>query len=152
MEDRRPPMSARTGYRLVKLGELLLGLGEHTLAPLGIKTKHVHVMETLLAYDGLSQQDVSRLLGIDPNVLVGVLDELEDHGYAERRRNPEDRRRHIIHVTPAGQAAVDESRNLLSAAEDAFFAGLTTEELTVLRDASDRLLATHRTGWVAETC
>jgi DNA-binding MarR family transcriptional regulator len=143
-------MGSRTGYRLVKVGELLLALAEHELGRLGLKAKHVHVMETLLAYDGLSQQDVSRMLGIDPNVLVGVIDELEDRGFAERRRNPEDRRRHLVHVTDAGREAVEASRNLLSEAEDTFFAVLTDDECAVLRTASDKLLSAHRPGWVPD--
>ncbi|HSA52940.1 MAG TPA: MarR family transcriptional regulator [Yinghuangia sp.] len=149
--DRRPPMGSRTGYRLVKVGELLLSLAEETLGRLGLKAKHVHVMETLLAYDGLSQQDVSRTLGIDPNVLVGVIDELEDRGFAERRRNPEDRRRHLVHVTDAGREAVEASRRLLGEAEDAFFGVLADEETAVLRTASDKLLTAHRPGWVPDT-
>ncbi|WP_436773664.1 MarR family winged helix-turn-helix transcriptional regulator [Yinghuangia sp. YIM S09857] len=149
--ERRPPMGTRTGYRLVKVGELLVGLAEEALAPLGVRSKHVHVIETLLAYDGLSQQDVSRLLGIDPNVLVGVIDELEAHGFAERRRNPDDRRRHLIHVTPAGRKTVDRSRTLLTEAEDAFFASLSQDEVAVLGTATDKLLAAHRPGWSAET-
>jgi DNA-binding MarR family transcriptional regulator len=145
-------MSHRTGYRLVKVGELLLGLAEETLAPLGLKPKHIHVLETLLTYDGLSQQDVSRLLGIDPNVLVGVIDELESRGFAERHRNPEDRRRHLIYVTDDGRAAAAKSAKLLGDAEDAFFAVLDEGETAVMRAASDKLLAAHRKGWVADDC
>ncbi|MGA4545874.1 MarR family winged helix-turn-helix transcriptional regulator [Uniformispora flossi] len=150
--QRRPPMSNRTGYRLVKLGEMLLTLAEDALAPLGVKAKHIHVMETLLAYDGLSQQDVSRMLGIDPNVLVGLIDDLEARGFAERRRNPEDRRRHLVHVTDAGRAAVEQSRTLLGAAEDGFFAVLDEDQRDVLRDASERLLAAHRPDWAETDC
>ncbi|WP_424639348.1 hypothetical protein [Embleya sp. AB8] len=60
----------------------------------------MHVLESLLAYDSLSQQDVSRVFGIDPNVLVGLLDDLEALGCAECRCNPHDRRRHVFHVSP----------------------------------------------------
>lgn len=148
--ERRPPMGSRTGYRLVKVGEMLLALAEHELGGIGLKAKHVHVMESLLAYDGLSQQDVSRMLGIDPNVLVGVIDDLEARGFAERRRNPEDRRRHLVHVTDAGRDAVATSRRLLGDAEDAFFAVLTDAEKAVLRTASDKLLTAHRPGWVPD--
>ncbi|UGQ10231.1 MarR family winged helix-turn-helix transcriptional regulator [Yinghuangia sp. ASG 101] len=148
--DRRPPMGSRTGYRLVKVGEMLLALAEAELGRIGLKPKHVHVMESLLAYDGLSQQDVSRMLGIDPNVLVGVIDDLEARGFAERRRNPEDRRRHLVHVTDAGREAVETSRRILGDAEDAFFRVLTDDETAVLRTASDKLLTAHRAGWVPD--
>ncbi|MFF7245241.1 MarR family winged helix-turn-helix transcriptional regulator [Embleya sp. NPDC008237] len=143
----RPPMGARTGYRLVKLADLLLALADQTLATLGVKAKHVHVLETLLAYESLSQQDVSRLLGIDPNVLVGLLDDLEARGFAERRRNPHDRRRHVVQVTDSGRELVAESTRLLGDAEDAFFAVVSEQELQVVHDASGRLLAAHRPGW-----
>lgn len=144
-------MGARTGYRLVKLADLLLVLADRTLATLGVKSKHVHVLETLLTYDSLSQQDVSRLLGIDPNVLVGVLDELEARGFAERRRNPRDRRRHVIQVTDAGRALVAESTRLLDEAEDAFFTAVSAADRQVVHDAAGLLLAAHRPGWSEES-
>jgi DNA-binding MarR family transcriptional regulator len=140
-------MGARTGYRLVKLADTLLSLADRTLTPLGVKTKHVHILETLLAGESLSQQDVSRLLGIDPNVLVGLLDDLEARGFAERRRNPKDRRRHTVQVTDAGRALVAESTRLLGEAEDAFFAVVPEEARQVVHDASGLLLAAHRPGW-----
>ncbi|MCF2532469.1 MarR family winged helix-turn-helix transcriptional regulator [Yinghuangia soli] len=146
------PMRARTGYRLVKLAELLLALGDQTLAPLGVRTKHIHVLETLIADETLSQQDVSRSMGIDPNVLVGVLDELESQGLAERRRNPQDRRRHVILVTDAGRALAAESARLLDAAESDFLAAVSAADRKVLHSATDKLLTAHKPNWASDDC
>jgi len=145
-------MGARTGYRLVKLAEMLLVLADRTLEPLGVRTKHVHILETLLADDSLSQQDVSRLLGIDPNVLVGVLDELEARGFAERRRNPKDRRRHVIQVTEAGRALVAESTRALDRAEEEFFAVLPAEDRAKIHTSTGVLLGAYRSGWWQGDC
>ena len=136
-------MFGLTGFRLIKIGELAMSVAERALEPLGVTPRQLHVLGTLAADGSLSQQDVSRRLGIDPNVLVGVLDELEHKGLAERRRNPADRRRHLIAVTPDGQALLRDGFARLAAADSAFFAGVPAADLHVLRAVATHLLATH---------
>lgn len=139
----RSAMSDRTGYRLVKLGELVMVTAERALAPLGIRPRHFNVLASLAADESLSQQEVSRLLGIDPNVLVGVIDDLERHGLAERRRNPRDRRRHVVAVTAAGQRVLREGAARLDQAEAAFFTAVPAADLAVVHEVAARLLASH---------
>jgi len=139
----RSPMYERTGYRLIKVGELAMVTAERALAPLGVKPRHFNVLATLAADATLSQQDVSHLLGIDPNVLVGVIDDLEREGLAERRRNPKDRRRHVVAVTPAGQQLLAEGAARLDAAERDFFAGVDEADLAVVRQVTAHLIETH---------
>src|SRR5262245_65117642 len=52
---------------------------------------------------GRSQQALSAQLGLLPSRLVTLVDELETEGLVERRRNPQDRRHHALHVTPQGE-------------------------------------------------
>ena len=59
-------------------------------------------MLSFAATEPLSQQDIARRLGIDPTVLVGVVDELERRSLVERRRDPADRRRYLLVVTGDG--------------------------------------------------
>jgi DNA-binding MarR family transcriptional regulator len=136
-------MSDRTGYRLIKVGELAMVTAERALAPLGIRPRHFNVLASLAADESLSQQEVSRLLGIDPNVLVGVIDELEQQGLAERRRNPRDRRRHVVVVTAAGRRMLKDGAARLDQAEAAFFAPVPEDDLAVVHEAAGRLLAAH---------
>jgi MarR family transcriptional regulator for hemolysin len=66
------------------------------------------------------------VLGIDPTNVVGLLNELEAAGLVERRRSPEDRRRHTVALTAAGHerlAAIEEvlitvERRALAALDD----------------------------------
>ena len=136
-------MFGLTGFRLIKVGELAMTVAERALEPLDVTPRQLHVLATLAADGSLSQQDVSRRLGIDPNVLVGVLDELERKGLAERRRNPADRRRHLIAVTPDGQTVLRDGFARLGAADAEFVAGVPAAELDALRAVAARLLATH---------
>jgi DNA-binding MarR family transcriptional regulator len=136
-------LQARVGYRLIKLGEMLMSTAEDALAPLGVRPRHFNVLATLAADASLSQQDLSRLLGIDPNVMVGVVDDLERLGFATRVRNPLDRRRHIIELTPTGRGVVKGGAALLDAAEAKVFGLLSAKERATLYDAAGRLLDEH---------
>src|SRR5690242_10917738 len=130
-EEVRVSLSAlhvRTGYRLIKLGELLLADAERTLEPLGVRPRHFNVLATLAEDETLSQQGVSRLLGIDPNVMVGVVDDLERLGLAARRRNPADRRRHVIALTSRGRKVLRDGAALLDAAEAKLFERVSPED------------------------
>ena len=49
-------------------------------------------------------------LSMDSNTGVLVLNDLEDLEYAERRRDPTDRRRHLVDITDAGLEALEQRR------------------------------------------
>jgi DNA-binding MarR family transcriptional regulator len=74
---------------------------------------------------------------LDPNNCVLLLNELEAAGYAERRRDPDDRRRHLVDMTPAGRQALERAEHAQDDLEDEVLAALSAEERVRLR----RLLA-----------
>lgn len=136
---------AYTGYLLMKLGEFASAGAVQALEALDLRPRQVYVLAMLATADSPSQQDVSRQLGIDPNVMVGVIDELEDRGLAQRRRNPRDRRRHVVTLTDTGRQTLREAMALLDQAEEALQATMTPEELTVVRTVAERLLTDYPT-------
>lgn len=140
MEARVAPMAAHTGYRLIKLGEQLLDLAEHTLEATAVRPRHLNVLVTLLEHAELSQLELSALLGIDVNTMVTVIDHLEREGLAVRERNPRDRRRHVVWVTEAGRAEAERDTVLMRTAEAEFFSVLTSGEQTHLHDLTGCLL------------
>jgi DNA-binding MarR family transcriptional regulator len=50
----------------------------------------------------LGQQELGQIMGVDPSVLVTLLNQLEADGYVSRQRDPADRRRHVVALSPAG--------------------------------------------------
>ncbi|GAB3493187.1 MarR family winged helix-turn-helix transcriptional regulator [Nocardiopsis coralliicola] len=136
-------LADETGFRLIKLGELVHAAGERALEPVGISPRLFNVLATAAAMDSPSQQDLASALGFDPNVMVGVVDELESLGLAARQRNPRDRRRYIVAPTEAGLLRIEEAGRAIAAAQDALFAVLPDEDRAALHRASGLLLAAH---------
>ncbi|MEN3359896.1 MAG: MarR family transcriptional regulator, lower aerobic nicotinate degradation pathway regulator [Mycobacteriales bacterium] len=133
-------LTGRTGYRLMMLGERLKAAAVETLAALGVRPRHFNVLAALASGQAPSQQDLSRMLTIDPNVMVSLIDDLEQLGLAERQANPRDRRRHAIVLTKAGRRVLADGAALIDAAERRIFGHLSADELAVLHDVSGRLL------------
>ncbi|MFF1507133.1 MarR family winged helix-turn-helix transcriptional regulator [Streptomyces sp. NPDC058326] len=92
------------------------------------------------ASGAMGQRDLAAAMEIDPSQLVAVLNELEAAGLAERRRDPADRRRHIVEITEAGTAALERVDAAVTAAESELFGDLTEAERTVLRGLLDRVV------------
>lgn len=88
--------TARQWRRAINRQLQPLGLTEATWLPLW------HVAR---ARQPMRQKDLAALLALDTSSVVRLLDELQANGLIERREG-NDRRARILHVTPAGQAIV----------------------------------------------
>jgi DNA-binding MarR family transcriptional regulator len=106
--DQRPAGPPGTGeedfaYLLVQLGFHLARQFGERLAPLGLEPRHAGMLTRLAAHEGLSQQALGELIGLNPTRMVFLVDELEQRGLAERRRNTADRRSYALYLTAQGR-------------------------------------------------
>jgi len=122
-------LSRRAGFLLVQLGTHRHRRFAERLAPLGLHPRHFGLLSQLAVNEGQSQQALSIALGIHRSAVVALVDDVEERGLAERRRDPADRRAYTLYLTPAGREMLAE---LEHAADDD-----ETELLTAL-DASER--------------
>jgi DNA-binding MarR family transcriptional regulator len=108
----------------------------------GVTPRHAIV---LMHLDGgqFSQRDLGARLGVDPSVLVALLNALEERDLVRRRRDPTDRRRHIVEITEAGAAAVTKLDAAIGRVEDELFADLTPQERDTLHSLLARVRTTH---------
>lgn len=110
---------------------------EHVL---GMRVKQFGTLCYIRDRSGVLQQELGEALYMDPNNLVLLLNDLEAHGWIERRRDPDDRRRHIVGVTAAGVRAIEEAEQSMESVEDDVLAGLSAKEREHLRRLLDKAL------------
>lgn len=116
------------GYRIIKLGSRALARAESVLIGLGIKPRHLNVLYLVAANPSLSQREISVELGVDPNIMVTIIDDLEREGLAVRERSTADRRRHVVVVTAKGKQVLEDGVKALAQGEKDFFAALNADE------------------------
>jgi DNA-binding MarR family transcriptional regulator len=134
-----PPLEARIGYLLGKLGRRQSLRFAELLEPLGLRPKHFAVMNVVALADGPSQQQLGAALGLDPSGLIAAIDELEEAGLLERRRAEEDRRRHALFLTGAGQAKLTRAREAARRRGEELIAPLSRAEAESLHDLLKRV-------------
>jgi DNA-binding MarR family transcriptional regulator len=100
---------------------------------LGMRLKEFLILAHLRDRRGVTQQELGEAMLLDSNTVVLLLNELELRGYSIRKRDAEDRRRHVVEITPAGGDALARAEKAREAIEDEVFADLTSEERRTLR-------------------
>ncbi|MFG2452573.1 MarR family winged helix-turn-helix transcriptional regulator [Streptomyces sp. NPDC048512] len=106
--DAREPwmrgLHADTGYLLYRLGLRSGQLFNAFLQESGLRLRHYALLRFLAGSEGALQRELSTRLGYDPSAIVGLVDDLERLGFAERRPSPDDRRSRVVVLTEDGRA------------------------------------------------
>jgi DNA-binding MarR family transcriptional regulator len=140
-----PPKELLTSpsFLLKRLGFAMKDRMVDALEETGLSGYHHAVLALLSEEPRETQAMIADALGYDRSHLVGVLDELESKGLVERRRDPSDRRRHLVTLTPAGEEALDRLRAIVKRVDDEFFEPLDAAERKTLKTLLARLAGHH---------
>lgn len=133
--DRLPPsLTHWPGYLLTFIAEQATERFERAVARHGIRTKHASVLVVIAAEGPMSQRALGARLAIDKSPMVGLLDDLERLGLAQRRRSDADRRVQAIHLTDKGERVVDHVLEIADAENARTFGVLDDGERELLHD------------------
>lgn len=97
------------------------------LKPSGLD-RGFYALMLIAEHDGcLSQQELAARLHVDKATMVRVLDLLSAKGYVERNGCPNDRRKHLLRLLPAGKPVVADIRAACHTLNDIAFTGVPLE-------------------------
>ncbi|MEP6640971.1 MAG: MarR family winged helix-turn-helix transcriptional regulator [Gaiellales bacterium] len=145
-----PPLAGPPKELLESTTFLLKRLGfaakEHTheaFAGTGLSPFHFAVLSLLEEDPREAQALIADALGYDRGQMVQLLDELEERELVVRKRDPDDRRRHVVKLTAEGRKTLGRLRTIIRKVEDGFLAPLEPGERAALHALLLRLMSEH---------
>ena len=137
---------SRPGLLLALLGQEAMRRLRAAHTAHNLKPRQFQILGLLHDHGGLAQRELIQEMNVDPSILVTLLNPLEAAGLVSRERDPADRRRHLVTLTPAGKRALVSASRAQQETEDALFASLDEDQREQLRD----VLVALRDGLAAD--
>ena len=134
---------ASTSFLLKRLGFAAKERGMEAYEREDVHPYHYAILLALEEGGHETQGAIADALGYDRGQLVGLLDELEERGLIERRRDPNDRRRHLVQMTAEGKRKLRRLRTLARELEDDFLEPLGDAEREQLHALLLKLAEKH---------
>src|SRR5579859_1563869 len=107
---------------------------------LGMRLKQFMLLGYVRDHQSVTQQELEAALLMDANGVVLLLNELEAAGFSIRKRDPNDRRRHLVELTASGRVALERAEKARDSLEDEILAGFSAEERSALKRLLSRVL------------
>ena len=144
-EPRAAP-DRRLGFLLYRLGHGIGRAFEQVLREHGIGPAHFGVLNALDAYGMMHQQQLVRLLGINRQTIVNVVNDLAALDCVQRQRPEDDKRTFLLHLTTKGSTRLAEADTASVAIEQELFENFTDDEQIILYQLLHRLATSGKFG------
>jgi DNA-binding MarR family transcriptional regulator len=136
----------RLALLVYRAGIEILARGEQALQELGIDGRDYTTLAVLATDQPDSQQELARLMGKAPPLIVAVVDELEARGLVARRRSERDRRRTVVELTDAGREMLARADAIADRLTAELFGALSADERDALHATLRRAMAVEETA------
>lgn len=139
--------NAQSGHLLYLVKQVEQAIRAHLdglFRPLGLTTLQYTALSVLERRDGLTSAELARRSFVRPQTMHEMITGLDERGFIERRRDPDNRRVLLISLTPQGRAmlaAYDEQVRMLEADMLAGLSPRRRADLAAALDGCRRALA-----------
>lgn len=114
-------------------------LGSERLLKRGVSLAHIHLLSMLERHGEQPMSRIADLLDVSLSNATGIVDRLEERGFVERRRVPDDRRMVLVRTTAQGSLLLAELEVLKNDVVQAVLDQLDPTQLERLERALDDL-------------
>jgi DNA-binding MarR family transcriptional regulator len=120
------------GYMVNHLARQLARALHQRIAPLGVVPGQFAQLLVLYEGDGITQQELCEIVGIEQPTMANTLSRMERDGLVERRPHPSDGRKQLIHLTDKARALEDPLTEAAESVNTLATAGLSKAEGSTL--------------------
>jgi MarR family transcriptional regulator, transcriptional regulator for hemolysin len=133
------PVREPLGLRLTRVSRIVSRAFDDALAEAGGSLPVWLVLISLKSGQLASQRELAEAIGIQGATLTHHLDAMESAGLVTRRRDPQNRRLHLVELTPAGDALFARMRDAAAAFDERLRAGLSQPDVAQLEELLAKL-------------
>jgi MarR family transcriptional regulator, transcriptional regulator for hemolysin len=133
----RPPI----GLHLARTARSVSRAFDDALAQVGGSVPVWLVLISLKSQQVRNQRELAEAVGIREATLTHHLNAMDEQGLITRRRDPANRRVHLVELTEAGEDAFQRLRGAATAFDQRLRAGLSGDEVSQLEALLGRLAA-----------
>ena len=133
----RPPI----GLHLARTARSVSRAFDDALAQAGGSVPVWLVLISLKSQQVRNQRELAEAVGIREATLTHHLNSMDEQGLITRRRDPANRRVHVVELTEAGEAAFQRLRGAATAFDQRLRVGLSGDEVSQLEALLGRLAA-----------